>query len=115
MPYGYAYGVFLLDGKKFDKLPEKYKELIHTAAAEHFPVLLEKTRESNRESRQVLIDRGVKFVKPDADTDRQLRESRDLAVKDLVKSAFSSEIYQKTIQLLEEFRKNQTEQKGKDS
>jgi len=115
MPYGYAYGVFLLDGKAFGRLPENYKEVIHTAAAKHFPILLEKTRVSNKESRQVLIDRGVEFVKTDAETDRQLREGRDLTVKDLVKSAFSPEIYQKAIQLLEEFRKNQVEQKGKDS
>ena len=115
MAYGYAYGVFLLEGKSFAKLPEKYKELIHVAAAKHFPVLLEKTRISNRESRQVLIDRGVKFVKTDADTTRQLKESRDLSVKDLIKTAFSPEIYQQTIQLLEEFRKGQPEQEGKDS
>ena len=115
MPYGYAYGVFLLDGKKFGQLPDKYKELIHATAAKHFPVLLEKTRTSNRESRQVLSDRGVDFVKADDDTVRQLQEGRDLSIKDLVKSAFSPEIYQKTIQLLEEFRNNQAKQKGKDS
>jgi TRAP-type C4-dicarboxylate transport system substrate-binding protein len=115
MPYGYAYGAFLLDGKKFGQLPDKYKELIHTTAAKHFPVLLEKTRTSNHDSRQVLMDRGVEFIKADDDTVRQLQESRDLSIKDLVKSAFSPEIYQKTIQLLEEFRNNQPEQKGKDS
>jgi len=115
MPYGYAYGAFLLDGKSFGKLPEKYKELIHAAAAKHFPVLLEKTRISNHDSRQVLIDRGVKFVKTDADTMRQLREKRDISVKDLIKTAFSPEIYQQTIRLLEEFRKGQPEQEGKDS
>lgn len=114
-PYGYAYGIFLLDGKAFGKLPEKYKEVIHAAATKHFPLLLEKTRVSNHESRQVLIDRKVKFIKTDAETNRQLRKSRDIAVKNLVKNAFSPEIYQKAIQLLEEFRKNQPEQKGKDS
>ncbi len=113
MPYGYAYGVFLLDGKAFSKLPENYREQIHAAAAKHFPILLEKTRISNQESRQVLIDKGVTFVKTDADTGRQLLESRDLAVKDLVKSAFSPEIYQKTMQLLEEFQKNRADRKEK--
>lgn len=108
MPYGYAYGVFLLDGKAFAKLPDKYKELIHTAAAKHFPVLLEKTRASNSESRQVLLDRGVEFVNTDTETDRKLQEARDITVKDLVKNAFSPDIYQKTIELLEEFRENKT-------
>jgi len=115
MPYGYAYGVFLLDGRAFDKLPGKYKELIHTTAAKHFSILLEKTRTSNLESRQVLINRGVEFIKPDPATVRQLKESRDLSIKTLKKNAFSPEIYQQTIQLLEKFRKNHPEQKGKDS
>jgi len=110
MPYGYAYGVFLLDGKAFAKLPEKYKEMIHAAAAVHFPVLLEKTRISNDESRQVLIDRGIKFIKADAETGQKLRESRDLTVKKLVKNSFSPKIYLKTIHLLEEFRENRAAQ-----
>jgi len=115
MPYGYAYGVFLLDGKAFGRLPDKYKELIHSAAAKHFPVLLAKTRASNSESRQVLIDRGVKFIKADADTLRQLHKSRDASIGVLTKSAFSPGIYHQTIQLLEEYRKKHPEQKGKDS
>ncbi|MBW1636209.1 MAG: TRAP transporter substrate-binding protein DctP, partial [Deltaproteobacteria bacterium] len=115
MPYGYAYGVFLLDGKAFARLPEEYKELIHTAAAKHFPVLLKKTRTSNSEARQVLMDRGVKFIKASPGTLRQLHKSRDASIGNLTKSAFSPEIYRRTIELLEEFRKKQPVQKGKES
>ncbi len=113
VPYGYAYGVFLLDGRAFGKLPEKYKKIIHTAAAEHFPALLRNTRASNLESRQVLLKRGVTFVKADKATIRLLREKRDEAVQQLVKKSLSPKIYAKTTALLSEFRKNQVN--GKDN
>lgn len=105
VPFGYAYGVFLLDGKAFGRLPDRYKTLIHNAAARHFPVLLEKTRVSNHESRQVLKERGTEFVKADPDTILELRKQRDIAVEKLVKNDFSADIYQKATELLEEFRK----------
>lgn len=105
VPFGYAYGVFLLDGKAFGRLPDKHKTLIHDAAARHFPVLLEKTRRSNHESRQVLKERGTEFVKADPVTIQELRKKRDIAVEKLVKNDFSADIYQKTTELLEEFRK----------
>lgn len=107
IPYGYAYGVFLLDGKAFGKLPEEYKKVIKTAAAKQFPELLEKTRESNKESRQVLLKRGTKFIKADADTVKQLHEKRDLAIKKLLGNSISPEIYEKTTALLQEFRQRQ--------
>ncbi len=113
VPYGYAYGVFLLDGRAYGKLPEKYKKIIHTAAAKHFPVLLENTRASNLDSRQVLIKRGVTFVKADKGTIRRLREKRDEAVQQLVKKSLSPEIYSQATALLSEFRKNQ--ENGKDN
>jgi len=114
VPYGYAYGAFLLDARAFAKLPEEYKEIIDSAAAKHFPVLLEKTRKSNQESRQVLIERGAEFIKTDDGTMRQLQKKRDISIQKLVPSSFSPEIYQRTIQLQKNFLQNQAEQKGKD-
>lgn len=73
-PYGYAYGVFVLDSKKFQKLPETYQQIIKEAANTHFPILLEKTRTSNEESRKVLKDRGIEFIKLDEQTIGLLQE-----------------------------------------
>lgn len=104
VPYGYAYGVFALNGAKFAKLPEKHREAIHAAAQLHFPVLLEKTRESNSQSRLVLVTRGSKFLKIEKQTLQTLREKSEEAVKRLVPDSFSKGIYDEAISLRKEFR-----------
>jgi TRAP-type C4-dicarboxylate transport system substrate-binding protein len=115
VPYGYAYGVFLLDGRAFAKLPGNFKKIIHDAAAKHFPALLKNTRASNLDSRKVLEKRGVVFVKTDMETIHRLREKRDEAVRHLMKKSLSPEIYTKTTTLLSEFREKQSSGKGPES
>jgi TRAP-type transport system periplasmic protein len=103
-PYGYAYGVFALDGTKFAKLPESYRQAIRSAAESHFPVLLQKTRESNDESRRVLAERGAEFLKIDPETIRILRAKSDEAVRLLVPGSLSRQIYDQAVGLRNEFR-----------
>jgi TRAP-type C4-dicarboxylate transport system substrate-binding protein len=104
IPYGYAYGVFALDQKKFAKLPETHQKAIQEAALVHFPVLLEKTRKSNSESRQVLEARGSEFLKVDQETIRLLREKSVQAVDSLVPQSLSQGIYDQVVELRNEFR-----------
>ena len=104
VPYGYAYGVFALDRKKFASLPEAHRQAIDAAAAHHFPVLLQKTRESNEESRRVMAERGTEFLKIDKQTVQLLQEKRDEAVKTLIPGSLSKEIYDRTTGLLQEVR-----------
>ena len=108
VPYGYAYGVFALDGKKFSNLPEAHQQAIHTAAAIHFPALLAKTRQSNNESRQVMIERGTEFLKIDEKTVQLLQEKRDEAVQQLIPTDLSKDIYDQTISLLKDYRSKNT-------
>ena len=103
-PYGYAYGVFALDRKKFAALPEGHQQAIHAAAAVHFPILLNKTRESNRESRQVMLDRGTQFEIFDEKTAQMLREKREQTVNQLIPDYLSKAIYDHTVDLLKEYR-----------
>jgi TRAP-type transport system periplasmic protein len=103
-PFGYAYGVFLLDGKKFAQLPPEYAEIIRKAAAGHFAVLLDETRKSNEESRQVMKDRGVQFVQAEPAAIAELEQYRDTAVKNLIGTAFSQEIYDTATTLLKQYR-----------
>ena len=103
-PFGYAYGVFLLDGKKFSSLPPAHAEVIRTAAAGHFATLLTETRKSNEESRQIMADRGVKFVKAAPAAIAELAKNRDSMIASLTGKAFSREIYEKTATLLREYR-----------
>lgn len=106
-PYGYAYGVFALDRKKFAKLPAHYQEIVHAAAKIHFPLLLAETRRSNKESRGVLEQQQGEFISVDADTLHILRKRRDISVKQLVPGAISLEIYEQAATLLENYKSAQ--------
>ena len=99
-PFGYAYGVFLLDAKKFAELPKAHAAVVHEAAASHFALLLKETRKSNEESRQVLEQRGVKFVAADPASLQEFTKFRDHAIQKLKGKAFSEEIYQTTLSAL---------------
>jgi TRAP-type C4-dicarboxylate transport system substrate-binding protein len=103
-PYGYAYGVFALDGKKFAALSEPQQQAIQAAAAIHFPILLNKTRESNEESRKVMQERGTEFQKLDGTTAQVMQEKRELAVSQLIPDSLSKAIYEQTTTLLKEYR-----------
>ncbi|MDK9705481.1 MAG: TRAP transporter substrate-binding protein DctP [Desulforhopalus sp.] len=104
VPYGYAYGVFALDGKKYAALSEAQKEAIQAAAAIHFPILLEKTRTSNSDSRKVMLDRGIEFQKLDERAAQVLHEKREVAVSQLIPDSLSKDIYDRALNLLKEFR-----------
>ncbi len=108
-PYGYAYGVFALDSKKFAALSAEQQGIIHAAAAIHFPILLNKTRESNAESRTVMLDRGMEFDNFDEKSAQILQEKREEAVKQLIPDSLSQAMYDQATNLLEEYRKNSPE------
>ncbi|MGB3210628.1 MAG: TRAP transporter substrate-binding protein DctP [Desulforhopalus sp.] len=108
VPYGYAYGVFALNGAKFAKLPETHRTAIEKAARVHFPILLEKTRASNSQSRLVLATRGGEFLKIDKETRQILKDKSDQAVDSLIPGSFSKSIYDQAIGLRSEFRNKTT-------
>ncbi|MBI4791594.1 MAG: TRAP transporter substrate-binding protein DctP [Deltaproteobacteria bacterium] len=105
MPFGYAYGAFLLDRKQFARLPPAYGELIKSTADKHFGLLLADTRQSNEEARAVLQENGVTLVKTDPNALAELEATRDRTVMKFKGKAFSEEIYEETMRLLDQFRK----------
>ncbi|MBI5558409.1 MAG: TRAP transporter substrate-binding protein DctP [Deltaproteobacteria bacterium] len=104
LPFGYAYGAFLLDSKQFALLPAKYGELIKKAADHHFGVLLADTRKSNDEARTVLKENGVTFVATDPNALAELQSTRDRTVMALTGKVFSKEIYDEAMRLLAQHR-----------
>ncbi len=108
VPYGYAYGVFALDAATFARLPEMHKKAIEEAAHIYFPVLLEKTRQSNSESRRVLEARGGEFLKIDQNTLHILRKTSEQSVDSLVPDSLSKDIYDQVVKLRKEFRAKKT-------
>ncbi|MDW7772295.1 MAG: TRAP transporter substrate-binding protein DctP [Desulfobulbaceae bacterium] len=109
-PFGYAYGALLLDKKNFSRLPPEYAALIKESAASHFSLLIEDTRKSNAEARRVLEENNVQFSVPAPGEVNQLCAKRDKTVRLMEGNEFSSEIYQKTMQLLNDFRSRKQEQ-----
>jgi len=103
-PYGYAYGVFALSSKKFNKLPPTHQAAIHKAADTYFPILLAETRKSNEESHKVLEERGNEFLTLNDETIVILKEKRDLAMEKMIPDAVSEKIYKKTTELIDEYR-----------
>ena len=106
IPFAYAYGAFVLDKKTFSKLPPQYAELMKTVAKHHFDKLLEDTRKSNEDAKQVLIDNGITFVKPTPITKSELQNNyREMAVEKMLNSAFSKSIYTEAITYLDDYHK----------
>jgi TRAP-type transport system periplasmic protein len=103
-PFGYAYGVFLLDRKSFSRLPENYGALIHATAQKHFSILIDDTRKSNQESRQVLEQNGVTFIQAEHGIVQELQQQRDKTIHDLLGNAFSPEVYNTAAKILEDYR-----------
>jgi TRAP-type C4-dicarboxylate transport system substrate-binding protein len=112
-PYGYAYGVFALESNKFAALTEAHQQAIAAAAAIHFPILLEKTRASNDDSRRVMVERGTEFQKFDEKTAQVLQDKRELAVNQLIPESLSRSIHDQTMALLGEFRSTSAGGKAK--
>jgi len=103
-PYGYAYGVFLLSQKSFARLSEEQKQIIKESAQTHFSKLILQTRQSNEDSRKVLVSQGVTFVSTTDDVVATLEKHRDLTIKKLTGVAFSEEIYGTLKQSLNSYR-----------
>ena len=104
-PYGYAYGAFIMSQKALAKVSPEHREIIAQAADKYFSELILKTRESNRESRDVLASQGVTFVKTTGEVVQKLEHHRDLTITQLVGSSFSEESYQILKTALEQFRR----------
>lgn len=104
IPFGYAYGAFLVDQRQFARLPSPYQSLMQSAAKKHFGLLLADTRRSNKEAREVLQQNGVKMVQPQPGTHQQLLDLRDQTVRQITGRAFSKDILHSTMDLLDQFR-----------
>lgn len=105
IPFGYAYGAFLLDRRKFAALPDEYAAIVRQAARHHFEELLQDTRKSNEESRTILMQNKVSFVQPSQETLADLKDKRNAAVPDMIGQAFSADIYDQTMRILNQQRR----------
>ncbi len=105
-PFGYAYGGLVFSKSAFDRLPPAYVEIIREMAKKHFAGLLADTRKSNAEALVTLKQNGIKLVSISDKDLAELRQYRDQAVRSVIGQAFSKEIYDQTIRLLEAARQH---------
>ncbi len=104
IPFAYAYGAFLLDSKAMKKLPKEYAAVLQESADKHFSALIQKTRVSNTESKEILKKQGVKFTHSSAEIITQLQTYRDQTAEQMAGASFSREIYEVATGLLEKTR-----------
>lgn len=109
IPFVYAYGAFVIDKRSFSRLPPHHAEIMRSAARKYFARLLQDTRKSNEESRQVLLDKGITILPGSAVTDAELKKIQEKTVDKLIGKAFSREIYETTMQHLHDIRNEQVQ------
>jgi TRAP-type C4-dicarboxylate transport system substrate-binding protein len=100
IPFAYAYGGLILDLKKFKDLPKEYADLLVSAADVNFAKLLTDTRKSNADALQVLQANGITIVPVTEETRNELEALREKAVLSMKGTAFSTEIYDRTMRSL---------------
>ena len=86
--------------------PTEMVDIIKAAAAHYFPDLIQKTRDSNLESRDVLKTQGVSFVETTEDVIQTLEKHRDSTINKVTGSSFSKEAYQILQSALSQYRSN---------
>jgi len=105
LPFGYAYGALVFDGRAFAKLPPAHAALIHDAARRHFPKLIADTRQSNADSLKVLKEQyHITLVQPTPESEQEVQRHREAAVRALIGSAYSREVYDLAMAALQERR-----------
>jgi len=106
-PYGYAYGAVVFSNKAFSQLPNDLAAMMRESANIHFSALNKKTRETDFESRDVLLQNGVTFVQASEAMLQQLKSKKDEAVEQLIGQAISKETYDKVNSAVGKFRDTQ--------
>ncbi|THB79222.1 MAG: TRAP transporter substrate-binding protein DctP [Desulfobulbaceae bacterium] len=103
-PYGYAYGCFSMSTRSLAKLNPEQLRVIENAAQTHFSELLKSTRQSNIDSRAVLAQQGVSFVKTSPEIVARLESHRDKTIARVKGKSFSETAYDKLEAALNSYR-----------
>jgi len=106
-PFGYAYGGFIMSDRAMAKLSEEQVGIVQQAADHYFPELIKQTRQSNSDSRAVLAQQGVNFIKTTGDVVKTLEKHRDSAIEKVRGSSFSEEAYEILQAGLRQYRANE--------
>lgn len=105
IPFGYAYGGLVLDGKVFNRLSETNRDIIRQQADHFFgSLLLEDTRKSNQEAFATLKQNGITVLESAPESRKMYLEWRDAVIKEGQGTFFSKEILDRVEQALADYR-----------
>lgn len=108
IPFGYAYGGLVVDGKVFNRLSAKERDIIEKEAAVAFGKgLQEDTRRSNREAFTTLQQNGITVRVSDAQSRKTYLSWRDAVIKQDTGKLFSKEALDLVRRTLADYNKKQ--------
>lgn len=109
IPFGYAYGGLVLDGKVFNRLSAANRDIILQEANNFLGKLLtDDTRKSNREALATLKKNGITILASDEQSRKAYHAWRDAVIKEDEGKLFSSEVLGLAQKTLAGFQPNQT-------
>ncbi len=109
LPLLYSYGLFLITRDAYERIPPEDRATVERIVARYFEELRRDIREKNREAKEVLLKRGVKFLPVDKGEEMRLKESVERVTTRLVGREFSGEGLEELKRYLNEYRKGRVE------
>ncbi len=103
-PLTYAFSGLVVTKKQFNRIPRRYRGVVLQICRRHLDELVKDTRRANREAVDALKKRGIQVVHFDPAAQRELRAAFERAGEKLAGKTFSKAIFERTKQLLAEYR-----------
>ena len=106
-PLFYAYGVFVIQRKAFNKVSQADQKVVREVLGRVVEKLNQQTRKDNESAKQALLNQGVKLVNPSEQDMEELRQVSSKAIKALAKhNVYTPEMLQTLDAHLEAVHKN---------
>lgn len=97
-------GALLLKKNKFNRIPEKYRQVLVSVARQYCRELVRLTREDNQEALRVLKETGIQFVPPTEGQISVFEHNAPRIHQHLFSKLYSEPLYNEVIQILQQYR-----------
>ncbi len=104
IPFAYTYGAIVLDKRSFSRLSPEGAAVVLKSAKKYFGMLVQDTRKSNEEALTALQKQGITLVPATEEAALTFKAQRDKTVAKIIGNAFSREIYEDAMAVLENDR-----------
>ena len=104
LPLLYSYGLFILAEDAYERIPVRYRGMVEEIMERYFDELRRDMRRRDREAREVLERRGLKFIKVPEEESKRLEEIVMEVTEDIVERESSREGLERLRVYLKEYR-----------